>query len=253
SMTREPGWYAAARPPRLRSAGVNPWSLAASMAVAKPGRNRSRAPKAKVGAGRYIRSVAPLRPALTESRGMRAKASSSTGPSPWAATEVIAVLTVCTRTRVEDVGVRSRFGLSEIAPGSKRYVSRDRLSRVVSMLTTTGHRLPGAPGRIVTETAAWGAMIVLVSMSYVVSGTSGCLASGGGPAIIAAAEIISAGGFDNRMGSLSLLIVVALSCAALFIPSKVHATRPPAVRKASLSIPAIIEAALLIVLTLPPS
>src|SRR5699024_4834990 len=213
----------------------------------------SRAPKAKVGAGRYIRSVAPLRPALTESRRMRAKASSSTGPSPWAATEVIAVLTVRTRTRVEDDGGRSRFGLSEIAPGSKRYVRRDRSCRAVSMLTTTGHRLPGAPGRLVTETAAWGALIVLVAISYVVAGTSGFLATVGGRAFITTAETISAGGFDNRMGSLSLLIVFALSCTGLFIPSHVFATRPPAVRTTALSISAIIEAALLIVLSLAPS
>ena len=121
------------------------------------------------------------------------------------------------------------------------------------MLTTTGHRLPGAPGRLVTETAAWGALIVLVAISYVVAGTSGFLATVGGRAFITTAETISAGGFDNRMGSLSLLIVFALSCTGLFIPSKVFATRPPAVRKTALSISAIIEAALLIVLSLAPS
>ena len=121
------------------------------------------------------------------------------------------------------------------------------------MLTTTGHRLPGAPGRLVTETAAWGALIVLVAISYVVAGTSGFLATVGGRAFITTAETISAGGFDNRMGSLSLLIVFALSCTGLFIPSKVFATRPPAVRKTALSLSAIIEAALLIVLSLAPS
>src|SRR5699024_5260294 len=68
-----------------------------------------------------------------------------------------------------------------------------------------------------------------------------------------ALPIFSAGGFDNRMGSLSLLIVFALSCTGLFIPSKVFATRPPAVRKTALSLSAIIEAALLIVLSLAPS
>src|SRR5699024_12269851 len=118
--------YVGAAPVSLRTARATPCSVAVSVAARKPGANRTRAPKAKLGAGRYIRGVAPLRPALTEPSRMRAKASASTGPSPWAATEVIAVLTVCTRTRVEDDGGRSRFGLSEIAPGSKRYVSRDR-------------------------------------------------------------------------------------------------------------------------------
>ncbi|WP_209325721.1 dTMP kinase [Brevibacterium renqingii] len=121
------------------------------------------------------------------------------------------------------------------------------------MLTTSGHRLPGAPGRLVTETAAWGALIVLVAISYVVAGTSGLLATVGGHAFTATADSISAGGFDNRVGSLSLLIVFALSCTGLFIPSKVFATRPPAVRKTALSISAIIEAAVLIVLSLAPS
>jgi dTMP kinase len=121
------------------------------------------------------------------------------------------------------------------------------------MLTTTGHRLPGDPGRLVTETAAWGALIALVAISYVVAGTSGLLATVGGRAFTTTAEAISAGGFDNRMGSLSLLIVFALSCAGLFIPSKVFATRPPAVRKTALSISAVVEAALLIVLSLAPS
>lgn len=121
------------------------------------------------------------------------------------------------------------------------------------MLTTTGHRLPGAPGRLVTETAAWGALIVLVAISYVVAGTSGLVATVGGRAFTAMGESLSAGGFDNQMGSLSLLIVFALSCAGLFIPSKVFASRPPVVRKTALSISAIIEAAVLVVLSLAPS
>lgn len=121
------------------------------------------------------------------------------------------------------------------------------------MLTTTGHRLPGAPGRLVTETAAWGALIVLVAISYVVAGTSGLVATVGGRAYTAMGESLSAGGFDNQMGSLSLLIVFALSCAGLFIPAKVFASRPPAVRKTALSITAIVEAALLVVLSLAPS
>lgn len=121
------------------------------------------------------------------------------------------------------------------------------------MLTTTGHRLPGAPGRLVTETAAWGAMIVLVAISYVVAGTSGLLATVGGRAFTTIAESTSAGGFDNRLGSLSLLIVFALSCTGLFIPGKVFATKSPAVRKVALSISAIVEAALLLVLSLAPS
>src|SRR5699024_9633508 len=99
----------------------------------------------------------------------------------------------------------------------------------------------------------WGALIVLVAISYVVAGTSGFLATVGGRAFITTAETISAGGFDNRMGSLSLLIVFALSCTGLFIPSKVFATRPPAVRTTALSISAIIAAALLIVLGLERS
>lgn len=121
------------------------------------------------------------------------------------------------------------------------------------MLTTTGHRLPGAPGRLVTETAAWGALIVLVAISYVVAGTSGLVATVGGRAYTAMGESLSAGGFDNQMGSLSLLIVFALSCAGLFIPAKVFASRPPAVRKTALSVSAIVEAALLVVLSLAPS
>lgn len=121
------------------------------------------------------------------------------------------------------------------------------------MLTTTGHRLPGAPGRLVTETAAWGALIVLVAIRYVVAGTSGLVATVGGRAYTAMGESLSAGGFDNQMGSLSLLIVFALSCAGLFIPAKVFASRPPAVRKTALSISAIVEAAILVVLSLAPS
>ncbi|KAB1945466.1 dTMP kinase [Brevibacterium linens] len=121
------------------------------------------------------------------------------------------------------------------------------------MLTTTGHRLPGAPGRLVTETAAWGALIVLVAISYVVAGTSGLVATVGGRAYTAMGESLSAGGFDNQMGSLSLLIVFTLSCAGLFIPAKVFASRPPAVRKTALSISAIVEAAILVVLSLAPS
>jgi dTMP kinase len=121
------------------------------------------------------------------------------------------------------------------------------------MLTTTGHRLPGAPGRLVTETAAWGALIVLVAISYVVAGTSGLIATVGGRAFTATGESISAGGFDNQMGSISLLIVFVLSCTGLFIPTKVFATRSPAARKTALSISAIVEAALLVVLSLAPS
>ena len=106
---------------------------------------------------------------------------------------------------------------------------------------------------MVTETAAWGALIVLVAISYVVAGTSGLVATVGGRAFTAMGESLSAGGFDNQMGSLSLLIVFALSCAGLFIPSKVFASRPPAARKTALSISAIIEAAVLVVLSLAPS
>ena len=106
---------------------------------------------------------------------------------------------------------------------------------------------------MVTETAAWCALIVLVAISYVVAGTSGLVATVGGRAFTAMGESLSAGGFDNQMGSLSLLIVFALSCAGLFIPSKVFASRPPAARKTALSISAIIEAAVLVVLSLAPS
>lgn len=121
------------------------------------------------------------------------------------------------------------------------------------MLTTTGHRLPGAPGRLVAETAAWGALIVLVAISYVVAGTSGFFATIGGRAFTAMAESLGAGGFDNQLGSLSLLIVFVLAGAGLFIPQKVLATKGPAVRKLALSIAAVVEAGLLIVLSLAPS
>jgi dTMP kinase len=96
-------------------------------------------------------------------------------------------------------------------------------------------------------------LIVLVAISYVVAGTSGLVATVGGRAFTAMGESLSAGGFDNQMGSLSLLIVFALSCAGLFIPSKVFASRPPAARKTALSVSAIIEAAVLVVLSLAPS
>ena len=121
------------------------------------------------------------------------------------------------------------------------------------MLTTTGHRLPGAPGRLVAETAAWGALIVLVAISYVVAGTSGFFATIGGRAFTATADSIAAGGFDNQLGSLSLLIVFVLAGAGLFIPQKVLASKGPAVRKLALSIAAVVEAGLLIVLSLAPS
>lgn len=121
------------------------------------------------------------------------------------------------------------------------------------MLTTTGHRLPGAPGRLVTETAAWGALIVLAAISYVIAGTSGFFATVGGRAFVATADSLAAGGFDNQQGSLSLLIVFVLAGAGLFIPSRVFATKGPAVRKTALSIAAVAEAALLIVLSLAPS
>lgn len=121
------------------------------------------------------------------------------------------------------------------------------------MLTTTGHRLPGAPGRLVAETAAWGALIVLVAISYVVAGTSGFFATIGGRAFTATADSIGAGGFDNQLGSLSLLIVFVLAGAGLFIPQKILTSKGPAARKLALSIAAVIEAGLLIVLSLAPS
>lgn len=121
------------------------------------------------------------------------------------------------------------------------------------MLTTTGHRLPGAPGRLVTETAVWGALIVLAAISYVVAGTSGFFTTVSGRAFTTLADTLGAGEFDNQAGSLSLLIVFVLACAGLFIPSKVFAGRGPAVRKRALSISAVVEAALLIVLSLAPS
>lgn len=89
------------------------------------------------------------------------------------------------------------------------------------MLTTTGHRLPGAPGRLVAETAAWGALIVLVAISYVVAGTNGLVSTISGRAFTTIADGIEAGGFDNQLGSLSLLIVFVLAGAGLFIPQKV--------------------------------
>lgn len=121
------------------------------------------------------------------------------------------------------------------------------------MLTTTGHRLPGAPGRLVAETAAWGALIVLVAIGYVVAGTSGFFATIGGRAFAATADSLNAGGFDNQLGSLSLLIVFVLAGAGLFIPQKILASKGPVARKLALSIAAVIEAGLLIVLSLAPS
>ncbi|SMX76345.1 dTMP kinase [Brevibacterium antiquum] len=121
------------------------------------------------------------------------------------------------------------------------------------MLTTTGHRLPGAPGRLVAETAAWGALIVLVAIGYVVAGTSGFFATIGGRAFTATADSLGAGDFDNQLGSLSLLIVFVLAGAGLFIPQKILASRGPAARKLALSIGAVVEAGLLIVLSLAPS
>ena len=121
------------------------------------------------------------------------------------------------------------------------------------MLTTTGHRLPGAPGRLVTETAVWGALIVLAAISYVVAGTSGYLTTVSGRAFTMIGETLVAGEFDNLAGSLSLLIVFVLAGAGLFIPSTVFARRGPGVRKLALSIAIIAEAVLLIVLSLAPS
>ena len=121
------------------------------------------------------------------------------------------------------------------------------------MLTTTGHRLPGAPGRLVTETAVWGALIVLAAISYVVAGTSGYLTTVSGRGFTMIGEMIGAGEFDNQAGSLSLLIVFVLAGAGLFIPAKVFARRGPAVRKLALSLSTVVEAVLLIVLSLAPS
>ncbi|NJE67494.1 dTMP kinase [Brevibacterium sp. LS14] len=121
------------------------------------------------------------------------------------------------------------------------------------MLTTTGHRLPGAPGRLVTETAVWGALIVLAAISYVVAGTNGYLTTVGGRAFTMIGETLVAGEFDNLAGSLSLLIVFVLAGAGLFIPATVFARRGPGVRKLALSIATIAEAGLLIVLSLAPS
>ena len=121
------------------------------------------------------------------------------------------------------------------------------------MLTTSGHRLPGAPGRLVAETASWGALIVLVAIGYVVAGTGGFFATIGGRAFVATADTLGAGGFDNQQASLSLLIVFVLAGAGLFIPSRVFAAKGPTIRKVALSIAAVIEAGLLIVLSLAPS
>ncbi|WP_137824845.1 dTMP kinase [Brevibacterium sp. 2SA] len=106
---------------------------------------------------------------------------------------------------------------------------------------------------MVTETAVWGALIVLAAISYVVAGTSGFFTTVSGRAFTTLADTLGAGEFDNQAGSLSLLIVFVLACAGLFIPSKVFAGRGPAVRKRALSISAVVEAALLIVLSLAPS
>ncbi|GAA1871189.1 hypothetical protein GCM10009813_34520 [Brevibacterium marinum] len=106
---------------------------------------------------------------------------------------------------------------------------------------------------MVAETAAWGALIVLVAISYVVAGTNGLVSTISGRAFTTIADGIEAGGFDNQLGSLSLLIVFVLAGAGLFIPQKVFATRGPAVRKLALSIAAVVEAGLLIVLSLAPS
>lgn len=121
------------------------------------------------------------------------------------------------------------------------------------MLTTLGHRLPGAPGRLVAETASWGALIVLVAISYIVAGTGGFFATIGGRAFVATADTLGAGGFDNQQASLSLLIVFVLAGAGLFIPSRVFATKGSTIRKVALSIAAVVEAGLLIVLSLAPS
>lgn len=124
---------------------------------------------------------------------------------------------------------------------------------VVSMLTTSGHRLPGAPGRLVTETAAWGALIVLVAISYLVAGSHGLFTTISPQAYPKIAEALVDGGFDNQSGSLSLLIVFVLAGAGLFIPTRVFATRGPQIRKLALSVASLILAALLIVLSIVPS
>ncbi|KZE19117.1 thymidylate kinase [Brevibacterium casei] len=106
---------------------------------------------------------------------------------------------------------------------------------------------------MVTETAVWGALIVLAAISYVVAGTSGYLTTVSGRAFTMIGETLVAGEFDNLAGSLSLLIVFVLAGAGLFIPSTVFARRGPGVRKLALSIAIIAEAVLLIVLSLAPS
>ena len=164
------------------------------------------------------------------------------------ATVDMAIFIVCTESRVEDPKLGARDPVR-----SERYVSRGRYPRSVSMLTTSGHRLPGAPGRLVAETASWGALIVLVAISYIVAGTGGFFATIGGRAFVATADTLGAGGFDNQQASLSLLIVFVLAGAGLFIPSKVFAAKGPTVRKVALSIAAVVEAGLLIVLSLAPS
>ncbi len=67
------------------------------------------------------------------------------------------------------------------------------------------------------------------------------------------AEALSAGDFDNRAGSLSLLIVFVLAGAGLFIPGHVFATKGPAPRKIALSATAVVLAVLLVVLSFAPS
>lgn len=106
---------------------------------------------------------------------------------------------------------------------------------------------------MVTETAVWGALIVLAAISYVVAGTSGYLTTVSGRGFTMIGEMIGAGEFDNQAGSLSLLIVFVLAGAGLFIPAKVFARRGPAVRKLALSLSTVAEAVLLIVLSLAPS
>ncbi|MBR7540108.1 hypothetical protein KC221_28400, partial [Mycobacterium tuberculosis] len=70
---------------------------------------------------------------------------------------------------------------------------------------------------MVTETAVWGALIVLAAISYVVAGTSGYLTTVSGRAFTMIGETLVAGEFDNLAGSLSLLIVFVLAGAGLFI------------------------------------
>lgn len=121
------------------------------------------------------------------------------------------------------------------------------------MLTTAGHRLPGAPGRLVTETAAWGALIVLSGISYVVAGASGLGTTLTAGAFSQVSDVISSGDFDNRTGSVSLLVVLVLAAAGLFLPSTIVAGKGPAVRKIALGAGSIVLAALSIVLGFAPS